>query len=233
MMQPSFDVVIVGGGIVGAATAVACAQAGMRVALVERDVIGGGATAAGMGHIVVMDDSEAQFALTRYSQVLWSELAPKLPANVEYETPGTLWLAADDEEMAEAERKLKYYRERNVPGRLLTSDEVAAIEPNIGPGLVGALLAPEDAVIYPPTAALYLIHVAKDLGVALLPGRNVIEMRDGRALLDDGRGIGRSLHDQCNRSVGARTRRRNSSEETQGAPGDHRSLSGLCAPSAG
>ena len=67
--------------------------------------MGGGATAAGMGHIVVMDDSEAQFALTRYSQLLWSEIAPSLPTNAEYETPGTLWLAADDEEMAEAERK--------------------------------------------------------------------------------------------------------------------------------
>ncbi len=185
-MQPSFDAVIVGGGIVGAATALACAQAGMHVALVERDVIGGGATAAGMGHIVVMDDSEAQFALTRYSQILWSQLARKLPANVEYETPGTLWLAADDEEMAEAEKKLKYYRERNVPGRLLTADEIAEIEPNIGPGLVGALLVPEDAVIYPPTAALHLIELAKELGVALLPGSNAIEMRDGRVLLDDG-----------------------------------------------
>ena len=49
--------------------------AGMRVALVERDVLGSGATAAGMGHIVVMDDSEAQFALTRCSQQLWQALA--------------------------------------------------------------------------------------------------------------------------------------------------------------
>jgi glycine/D-amino acid oxidase-like deaminating enzyme len=185
MMRSSFDAVIVGGGIVGAATAAACAQAGMRVALVERDVIGGGATAAGMGHIVVMDDSEAQFALTRYSQVLWSELARRLPANAEYETPGTLWLAADDGEMAEAERKLKYYRDRNVTTRLLNARELAELEPNIRPGLVGGLLVPEDSVIYPPTAALYLAHVAKELGVLLL-GRNAIEMGNGRVLLDDG-----------------------------------------------
>ncbi|MGA3034510.1 MAG: FAD-dependent oxidoreductase [Terracidiphilus sp.] len=60
-----FDVAIAGGGIVGAACALACAQRGLRVALVERDTFGSGATAAGMGHIVVMDDSESQFALTR------------------------------------------------------------------------------------------------------------------------------------------------------------------------
>ena len=55
----TYDVVVAGGGIVGAACSLACAQAGLRVALVERDFLGSGATAAAMGHIVVMDDSFA------------------------------------------------------------------------------------------------------------------------------------------------------------------------------
>jgi len=101
----TYDVVIAGGGIVGAACALACTQAGLRVALVERELLGSGATAAGMGHIVVMDDSEAQFALTRRSQLLWHKLAPSLPASAEYVMRGTLWIAADEEEMAEAARK--------------------------------------------------------------------------------------------------------------------------------
>jgi len=71
----AYDAVIAGGGIVGAACALACARAGLRVALVARDVLGGGATGAGMGHIVVMDDSEAQFAVTRRSQQLWQILS--------------------------------------------------------------------------------------------------------------------------------------------------------------
>ena len=187
MTQSSFDVVIVGGGIVGTAAAAACAQNGMRVALVEREVLGGGATASGMGHIVVMDDSEAQFALTRYSQALWSELAHRLPANVEYETPGTLWLAADDEEMGEAERKLQFYRERDTAARLVSGRELAELEPNVTSGLAGALFVPEDGVIYPPTAALYLAYVAKERGATLLLGHNAIEMGEGRVLLDDGR----------------------------------------------
>ncbi len=76
---------IVGAGIVGAACAYEFSRRGQRVAVVGADVIGSGATAAGMGHIVVMDDSEAQFALTRYSQRLWQELRPELPDDVEYE----------------------------------------------------------------------------------------------------------------------------------------------------
>src|SRR5690349_150403 len=59
MSEPAYDVAIVGGGIVGAACAAECARAGMRVVIVEESMIGGGATAAGMGHIVVMDDSDA------------------------------------------------------------------------------------------------------------------------------------------------------------------------------
>ena len=78
----SFDLIIAGGGIVGAACAAEATLAGLSVALVESNQIGGGATAAGMGHLVVMDDSEDQFALTHYSQTLWNEISEELPANV-------------------------------------------------------------------------------------------------------------------------------------------------------
>ena len=52
MNKDAYDVVIVGAGIVGAACADEFARRGMRVAVVDQDMIGGGATAAGMGHIV-------------------------------------------------------------------------------------------------------------------------------------------------------------------------------------
>ena len=187
-----FDVVIVGGGIVGAACASACARAGMRVALVEREMIGGGATAAGMGHIVVMDDSEAQFALTRCSQLLWRELAGELPRSAEYEATGTLWVAADDEEMAEAERKMGFYRERDVPARLLSARELAEAEPNLRAGLAGALLVPEDAVVYPPNVALHLARQAEGHGARLLVGRKVIGIGQGLVRTEGGQALSAS-----------------------------------------
>jgi len=58
-MAESFDVLIVGAGIVGAACALEFALAGLRVGVIECDTPGCGATAAGMGHNVVRDDSEA------------------------------------------------------------------------------------------------------------------------------------------------------------------------------
>jgi len=182
----SYDAVIAGGGIVGAACALALAQAGLRIALVERDVLGSGATAAGMGHIVVMDDSEAQFALTRRSQKLWQAVRASLPPGAEYESPGTLWVAADEEEMAEAARKQRWLAARQVPCRLLSAKELAELEPNLRPGLAGGLLVSEDSVVYPPVVALYLAKQAQALGATLIVGRTVTHLAGGEALLDDG-----------------------------------------------
>lgn len=186
MSSVSFDVIIAGGGIVGAACAESCARAGMNVALVERDTLGSGATAAGMGHIAVMDDSEAQFVLTRFSQTLWRRRAAGLPETAEYEQTGTLWIAADEDELAEAERKQRFYAERDVPRRMVTATELAEIEPHLRPGLAGALLVPEDAVVYPPGAARHLALAAQKQGATLVIGRTAVKMGGGEVVLDDG-----------------------------------------------
>jgi glycine/D-amino acid oxidase-like deaminating enzyme len=184
--KPEFDVAIAGGGIVGAACALASARRGLRVALVERDVLGSGATAAGMGHIVVMDDSEAQFALTRYSQQLWQRMVAQLPASAEYEPRGTLWIAADSDEMEAAERKHAWYSAHSVPCALLTAEQLRKAEPNLADGMAGALLISEDAVVYPPTVALDMAKRAQALGARLVVGKAVRAIGNGALVLDDG-----------------------------------------------
>jgi len=186
MTSPGYDVVIAGAGIVGAACAAECARAGMRVAVIEAALIGGGATAAGMGHIVVMDDSEAQFALTRYSQVLWNELAGELTPDVEFEACGTIWVAADDEEMAEVWRKKKYYEDRGVPVEILDARALAGAEPNLRHGLAGGLLVSCDSVIYTPCAARFLIEQAQGRGATVRLGCAVVELTGRGARLSDG-----------------------------------------------
>ena len=187
-MKRSYDAVVLGAGIVGAACGLECAQAGMRVAVVERDTVGGGATAAGMGHIVVMDDSEAQFALTSYSQSLWNTLASELPSTVEYVRCGTIWVAADDEEMAEVQRKLNFYAERAIASEVLDSQTLADMEPNLRQPLAGGLFVPSDAVLYAPCAAGYLLEkaVRHKPGLDLCLGQTVVQASAGHVLLQDG-----------------------------------------------
>ena len=179
----TFDVVIVGGGIVGTACARAFSRAAMRVALVERSEIGAGATGAAMGHVLVLDDSPAQLALTRYSQMLWHQLAGELPSDVEYTQRGTLWVAADDEEMQEICRKHGVYKERGIPSQLLDASAVAQAEPALRSGLAGGLLMHEDAVVSPQVAARFLLEQA---GKVTLLREAVAAMGAGRVLLTNG-----------------------------------------------
>lgn len=185
MTSTTFDLAIVGGGIVGAACAWEAARAGLRVVVVESSVIGGGATAAGMGHIVVMDDSEAQFALTNYSQQVWRELAPTLPADIEYDECGTLWVAADEEEMAEVRRKAGFYRARGVAVEILDAAALRRAEPNLRAGLCGGLLVPADSVIYPPCAARYLLEQAQQLGAQVRLAAKAIALQEEGVRLAD------------------------------------------------
>ncbi len=185
-----FDVIIVGAGIIGAACAAECARRGLRVLVVDRGPVGGGTTGAGMGHLVVMDDSEAQFALTSYSLSLWHELAGALPAEVEYDRCGTLWVAADEQEMAEVYRKEARYKSRGVSVEVLDARQVAAAEPNLRGGLAGGLLVPGDAVLYPPCAAQFLLEQARRHGAEVRLGTPVrkllpeggLELADGSCL---------------------------------------------------
>ncbi|MFZ0955523.1 MAG: FAD-dependent oxidoreductase [Candidatus Sulfotelmatobacter sp.] len=186
MSRATYDVVVVGAGIVGAACADELARRGLRVVVVDGDVIGSGATAAGMGHIVVMDDSDAQFALTRYSQQLWQELRPELPDDVEYEQCGTIWVAADDEEMNEVRRKRDYYGKRGVPTEILDTQTLQRLEPNLRSGMAGGLLVPEDGVLYPPCAARFLIERAQKRGAKLHLGFPVARVGRGQVRLTNG-----------------------------------------------
>ena len=185
-MTPGPDVVVVGAGIVGAACADAISSDGLRVLILDSLHPGGGATAAGMGHIVVMDDSEAQFALTRYSQTLWDVLADELPSTVERLATGTIWVAADDEEMDAVNAKHADYRLHGISTDVLDDVALLDAEPNLRKGLVGGLIVHEDSVVYPPAAAQWLVDRACLRGAKLRVGESASRILDGTVVLDSG-----------------------------------------------
>lgn len=174
------DAIVVGAGIVGAACADALAAAGLRVVVLEAGVPGGGTTAAGMGHLVVMDESSAEFALTKSSLELWRSWSGGLPPDVEDDPCGTLWVAADAAEMGHARAQAAAYRERGVGAEVLEEAALREAEPNLRPGLAGALLVPGDRVLYPPNAARFLLERAKQNGAELRVKAEVASVGPGR-----------------------------------------------------
>ena len=167
------DVIVIGAGVVGAACARTLARERLHVLVLDADFPGGGSTGVAMGHIVVLDDSDAQLRLTAYSRQLWNELAPELPADCEAERRGTLWLASNDAELDAARRKADVYRSHGVDASLLDAQELSEREPHLCKDLAGALLVPDDSVLYPPSAARYLVQQAIALGAELREGVHV------------------------------------------------------------
>ena len=160
----TYDVAIVGAGIVGAACAAALAAEKLSVVLIDADGPATGTTAAGMGHIVVMDDSEAHLSLTSYSRRLWSQLAPELPASCEFQNCGTVWVAADAEEMNEARRKRHLLASHNIGCELLDAKSLRAAEPNLRNDIAGGLLVDDDAVVYQLAVTIHLLDKARAAG---------------------------------------------------------------------
>src|SRR5919198_2100582 len=166
-MSESFDTIVIGAGIVGAACAAALAADGHRVLVLDASFAASGSTAAGMGHIVVMDDSPEQLALTLYSSRLWSELADDLSDGAEYERRGTIWIAEDEAQLEALHAKKDVYERAAIACIVLDPRALAEAEPFLRPGLAGGLLVPSDVVMYQPVATLHLLRAARASGAVV------------------------------------------------------------------
>jgi len=167
MAREHADAIVIGAGIVGTACARELALAGMRVTVLDASFAGGGTTAAGMGHLVAMDDSPAQLALTAESVRTWHSLRPSLGAAVEYDACGTIWVAENAEQMAAVSARAATCREHGVACEVITASRLSTLEPNLRNGLSGGLLVSSDAVLYPPRAALALLDEARAHGASV------------------------------------------------------------------
>ena len=180
----TFDLIVVGAGIIGASCADLAAAEGLRVAIVEPGPVGGGATAASMGHLVVMDDDPAELALSRYSQQLWEAYAG-LP-EAEFSRCGTLWIARDEREGAGVAAKIARLAQAGVVAEAVDAQALYALEPELAPDLAGGMLVAGEAVVYPPRMAEFLVRRATSRGARLLLGHRVQQLAADGVVLDDG-----------------------------------------------
>ncbi|CAB3786056.1 Hydrogen cyanide synthase subunit HcnC [Paraburkholderia caffeinitolerans] len=180
------DVIVVGAGIVGAACAHELAQQGADVLVLDRAGVGGGVTAAGMGHLVVMDDSPAEFALSAWSRELWLDLAPRLTAREAFVRCGTLWVAADDEEYALAQTRQQALVSQGVACSMLDAQQVREAEPALRKDLQGGMVIPDDAVVYAPAVASWLLAQPVKGRVTCRLGASVARVDRTGVVLADG-----------------------------------------------
>jgi D-hydroxyproline dehydrogenase subunit beta len=177
-----YDLIIVGAGIIGTACADYASEAGLKVAMVEPDAIGGAATAAAMGHLVAMDDNAAELALACYSLSLWEAFSKV--AQIEYSRCGTLWVASNESDYARIPEKLARLAAVGVKAEQIDSAQLYQLEPLLAPGLAGGMLVPREAVVYPPGAARHFLDRAL-LRNATLYRNRVTALTSSGVQLDD------------------------------------------------
>ena len=185
-MSPAHDVSVIGAGLIGAATALGLAEAGLSVALYDTDFPGSGSSGAAMGHLVAMDDTPAQLALTAYSCDRWRALAATLPENCEIDYCGTLWLATVPADLRGARERIVAYAAHGVRAEVMEERQLREREPHVRAGLAGAFYVPDDGVCYPPAVARTLAERAEERGARMHFGERVVAISAHEVRLADG-----------------------------------------------
>ncbi|HEX8610667.1 MAG TPA: FAD-dependent oxidoreductase [Telluria sp.] len=185
-MARAYDAIVVGAGIVGAACALALQGEGMAVALVDAATPGAGVTAAGMGHLVALDESGDELALCLMSLRLWDAFMMDHPGVGEPSRCGTLWVAEDEHQLEEAQQRAARLSAHGWHAEALNGDQVARLEPALRRGLCGGVRVRGDSVVYPPAVAQFLSEQFMRAGGTLHLGRRVATAGQGGLLFDDG-----------------------------------------------
>src|ERR1700759_4702764 len=129
MTSQTFDLAVVGGGIIGLAHATMAARAGKRVAVIERDVRSNGASIRNFGFITVTGQERGDsWRLARRTRDVWAELAPKAGIGIEHH--GLYLTARSPEAMTVIEAFLK--TEMGEGCRLVAPDAFRAAANGLG-----------------------------------------------------------------------------------------------------
>ena len=179
---PRADVVVVGGGIVGAATAFFLARKGVSTALCEKGVVGGEQSGRNWGWCRMTLRDPAEIPLMSESTRLWRDGSAMAEADTGYRTTGIMYLAGRPRDLEPYEAWLEHACRHQLDSRMLTREEVARLLPGSTRTWAGALYTPSDGGAEPGKAAPAIAETARRHGAAILTGCAVrgIETEAGR-----------------------------------------------------
>ncbi|MCK6210176.1 FAD-binding oxidoreductase [Georgenia sp. EYE_87] len=175
------DLLVVGAGIVGAATAYLAARAGLAVTVVDRGVPGGGTSSHGEGNILVSDkELGPELDLALYSNAVWRTELLEGGHLWELEPKGGVVVASTEESLRALLRLAEHQRSAGITAEPVDAAGLADLEPHLAPGLAGGVLYPQDAQLMPMLAVAHLLRLARELGARVLPRTPVTGiLRDG------------------------------------------------------
>ena len=191
------DVLVVGGGLFGAATAYWLARAGRRVALLDRVAVAYGASGRNGGFVVAGMHEDYPAAVKRLGQrvaravltisyenqaVLRQILAEEEIA-CHYREPGSLGLALGEEQGAETRQSIEALQADDFPVQWLTRDEVQElIRTPLGPEIVGGRFLPGQALVHSARLIQGLVQAAQRHGAHIYQAQALNLTQDGEGV---------------------------------------------------
>ena len=166
-LPKSADVVIIGGGIIGAATAYYLAKRGMSVALVEKGRIAGEQSSRNWGWCRQQDRDEAEIPLIMESLRIWDNLGTEIGADTGFRRTGVLYVTQDPQELAKWERWMEKARKYQLHSHLLSAAEAQAMTPGCDAKWIGGLHTPSDGRAEPSMAGPAIATAARKLGATI------------------------------------------------------------------
>ena len=184
-MTRTSDIIVIGAGIIGAATAFFATRAGLTVTIIERDLPASGTSSRCEGNILVSDkELGPELELTRLSLDLWHGELAEFGALWELERKGGIIVASKESSLASLDRFSTSQRNFGIQSNRLDPAQLRDLEPNITDRALGAALYPEDSQVQPILAASHLLRLAREAGAELLVRTPVTAMlRDGERVI--------------------------------------------------
>lgn len=172
------DVVVIGGGIVGAACAYYLSAAGLDVHVVEQKFPAGGTSRACDSLILLWDKTPGpELTLGQASAALWAGLAGLPEMDFEYARCGTLLLVEDEQGMAAGRARAETMAAAGVRVEPVDAAGLRVLEPNLAPDLPGGVFFPDDAQVDARRATLALLLAACRQGATFHPAAKVTAIR--------------------------------------------------------
>lgn len=178
-MSNCAEVIIIGGGVIGCATAYYLAKEGTSVIVLEgSDYIGNGGSSRNGGGVRQSGRDPRELPLAMYGiRTLWPHLSEELETDCEYHQDGNLRLGKTEKHREILEGLADRARACGLDVRMIDGDEVRRINPHLSHEVTVASWCPTDGHANPLTTTLGFYKMARRLGARFITGEPVTELR--------------------------------------------------------